>query len=207
MLEVLANIGVVLILTACFAACSADLAPVEPESHKIDIVPPEDYSAINNVLKRWREGYEIEDIETYISAYWSQGFRHVGDMGTEGDKTDDTEFDDIREERDAANKVFSQFQDISIELSSPPEISIDMDDTRVEVRNHYRIQGFVGAGELFQGEFTGWFAEGDNLFIFEKRDGEWRITEWYDEAYKAEEVLIENEQLLPIVWSTLKQAR
>ena len=48
---------------------------------------------------------------------------------------------------------------------------------------------------------------GDNLFIFEKRDGEWRIAEWYDEAYRAEEILIDNEQLMPIVWSTLKQAR
>ena len=80
-----------------------------------------------------------------------------------------------------------------------------MEITQAEVRNHYRIQGSVATGELFQGEFTGWFAEGDNLFIFEKRDGDWRITEWYDEAYEAEEILIENKQLLPIVWSTLKQ--
>ena len=204
MFNLFAKIGCVLILSILFNACNTDLSPVEPKSDKIDIVPPEDFLAINNVIKRWREGYEIEDIETYISAYWSEGFRFVGDLGTEADKTDDTEFDDIREERDAANQVFSQFQDINIELSSPPEISIDMDETKAEVRNHYRIQGSVGAGELFQGEFTGWFAEGDNLFVLEKRDGEWRIVEWYDEAYKAEAILIEDEQLLPIAWSTLK---
>ena len=203
MCNLFAKIGCLLLLSILFNACNTDLSPVEPD--KIDIVPPEDVLAINNVLNRWREGYEIEDIETYMRAYWSEGFRYVGDMGTEGDKTDDTEFDDIREERDAADKVFSEFQDINIQLSSPPEISIDMDKTRSEVRTHYRIQGSVAAGELFQGEFTGWFAEGDNLFIFEKRDGEWRIVEWYDEAYKAEEILIENEPLLPIVWSTLKQ--
>ena len=207
MSKVFANICVALVLMSFILACSTDLAPVAPEQGNSTVVPQEDFSAINNVLKRWREGYEIEDIETYMSAYWSEGFRFVGDMGTEGDKTDDTEFDDIREERDAANEVFSQFQDINIQLSSQPEISIDMDKTRAEVRNHYRIQGSVAAGELFQGEFTGWFAEGDNLFIFEKRDGEWRIAEWYDEAYKAEEILIENEQLLTIVWSTLKQGR
>ena len=205
MLKVLANIVMALVLMVFVPACSTDLAPVAPEQDKSTVVPAEDYSAINNVLKRWREGYEIEDVETYLSAYWSEGFRFVGDMGTEGDKTDDTEFDDIREERDAANEVFSQFQDINIELTSPPNISIDMEKTRAEVRNHYRIQGSVASGELFRDEFTGWFAEGDNLFIFEKRDGEWRIVEWHDEAYEAEEILIENKQLLPIVWSTLKQ--
>ena len=202
MCNLFSKIVCLLLLSILFNACNTNLSPVE--SDKIDIVPPEDVLAINNVLNRWREGYEIEDIETYMRAYWSEGFRYVGDMGTAGDKTDDTEFDDIREERDAANKVFSEFQDINIQLSSRPEISINMDKTRTEVRTHYRIQGSVAAGELFQGEFTGWFAEGDNLFIFEKRDGEWRIVEWYDEAYKAEEILIENEPLLPIVWSTLK---
>ena len=205
MSKVLANICVALVLMSFIPACSTDLAPVAPEQDKSTAVPAEDFSAINNVLKHWREGYEIEDIETYLSAFWSEGFRFVGDLGTEADKTDDTEFDDIREERDAANKVFVQFQDINIQLSSPPEISFDMDKTRAEVRNHYRIQGSVSAGELFRGEFTGWFAEGDNLFIFEKRDDEWRIIEWYDEAYKAVEILIEDDQLLPIVWSTLKR--
>lgn len=203
MLKVFAKIGVVLAVMTFIVACNTNLSPVEPD--KTDTVPPEDFLAIKNVLKQWREGYEIEDIETYMRAYWSEGFRYVGDLGTEGDKTDDIEFDDVREERDAANRVFNQFQDISVQLSSPPEVVIDMDKTRAEVRNHYRVQGSVASGELFRGEYTGWFAEGDNLFIFEKRDGEWRIVEWYDEAYKAEEILIDIEQLLPIVWSTLKQ--
>lgn len=192
-------------LIGAFSCLQYRTFPVEPEQQKIEFMSPEDYLAINSVLKRWHEGYENEDIESYMSAYWSEGFRFVGDMGTEADKTDDTEFDDIREERDAANQVFSQFQDIIIEFTSLPEISIDMEETRAEVRNHYRIQGSVAAGELFQAEFTGWFAEGDNLFIFEKRDGEWLIVEWHDEAYKAEDILIDIEQLLPIVWSTLKQ--
>ena len=30
--------------------------------------------------------------------------------------------------------------------------------------------------------------EGDNLFIFELRDGEWRITEWIDEAFSEEQI-------------------
>lgn len=205
MFNILTKIGCVLFISVFLLSCGADLATVDPEPNEISPIPPDVILEINIVLKRWQEGYENEDIETYMRAYWSEGFRFVGDMGTEGDKTDDTEFDDVREERDAANEVFSQFQDINIELTSLPEISIDMEETRAEVRNHYRIQGSVAAGELFQGEYTGWFAEGDNLFIFEKRDGEWRITEWHDEAFKAEDILIDDEQLLPIVWSTLKR--
>ena len=212
MFKKLAKISAVLALLTFFLACSADLDKINddddsnqmPES--VIIVSPEDHLAINGVLKRWREGYEIEDIETYMSAYWSQGFRYVGDFGTEGDKTDDLVFDDIRDERDAAIRVFSQFQDVKLELTVPAQITVIEENTRVEVRNHYRIQGFVPDGESFEGEFTGWYAEGDNLFIFEKRDGDWRITEWYDEAFKAEEIHIENNLLLPIVWTKLKHS-
>ena len=73
-------------------------------------LPPEDFLAINSVLKKWREGYETEDVETYMSAYWSDGFRYVSDMGTDGDKTDDLEFDDIRDERDSATRVSVVFK-------------------------------------------------------------------------------------------------
>ena len=197
----------VLVFSVLFVACRADIQPVKPVNEAQDeskILPPEVFLEINSVLKRLREGYENGDVETYMSAFWSEGFRSVGDMGTEGDKTDDLVSDDIREERDAANQVFSQFQDIKMEFTVPPEISLNMDLTHAEVRNHYRIQGSVAAGESFQGDYTGWIAEGDNLFMFEKRDGEWRIAQWYDEAYRAEEILIENEQVLPIVWATLK---
>ena len=213
MYQKLTKITGVLALLTFFISCSADLEKVNDDDDKNQMaekaiqVPPEDYLAINGVLKRWREGYENEDVDTYMSAYWSQGFRYVGDLGTEGDKTDDLQFDDIREERDAAIRVFSQFQNINIELTVPPEIAVIEENKRVEVRNHYRIQGLVPDGESFEGEFTGWYAEGDNLFIFEKRDGEWRITEWYDEAFSEEEINIENNFLLPIVWTTLKQSK
>ena len=148
--------------------------------------------AIADILERWREGYETESIEIYMSAYWPQGFRYASDMGTDGDKTDDLVFNDIREERDSAIRVFGQFQDIEIELSSPPEILMNDDGTEAEVWNHYRIQGFVADGKLLESGFTRWYAEGDNLFIFKKRDGEWRITEWHDEAFSSEEIGIAN---------------
>lgn len=183
MFKEFAKISGAFVLLVCFIGCGdVDKFPVSSE----------DYLAINAVLKRWREGYETEDIETYMSAYWSQGFRYVSDWGTEGDKTDDLIFDDIRDERDSAINVFSQYQDIEIELSIPPEIAMNKDNTRAEVRNHYRIQGFVADGESLEGGFTGWFAEGDNLFVFEKRDDEWRIAEWYDESFNDEEIRIAN---------------
>ncbi len=203
----LTKMGSVLILLAFLIACDVNLDNGEPGPDKIHQILPEDRLAIDGVLRRWREGYEIEDVETYMSAYWSEGFRYVGDLGTEGDKTDDLIFDDIRDERDSATRVFSQFQDINIALTFPPQITVIEENRRFEVRNHYQIRGFVPDGEVFEGEFTGWSAEGDNLFIFEKRDGDWRITEWYDEAFSEEEIHIENNQLLPIVWTTLKQPR
>ena len=159
---------------------------------KIQTISPEELLAISDVLDRWREGYETESIETYLSAYWPQEFRYASDMGTDGDNTDDLVFDDIRDERDSAIRVFGQFQDIEIELSSPPEISMNEDGTTAEVWNHYRIQGFVADGQLLEGGFTGWYAEGGNLFIFKKRDGEWRITEWHDEAFNLQEIRIAN---------------
>ena len=159
---------------------------------KVNQVPPEELLAINAVLKQWREGYELEDVETYIKAFWEEGFLYVSDLGTDGDKTDDLLFDDIRDERASAIRVFSQFQDIEIELSVPPEIELNQESDRAEVRNHYRIQGFVADGESLEGGYTGWFAEGDNLFIFEKRNGEWRISEWHDEAFNDEEIRIAN---------------
>ncbi len=204
MFQIFIKIFGILTLLTFFVACSVELDMVDEKPVEVQQVPPEDILGINDVLKRWREGFEIGDIDTYIDTYWSEGFRYVSDMGTEGDKTDDIEFDDIREERDSATKVFSQFQDIKIELTMPPVITINEEYTQAEVRNHYQIQGYVADGEAFEGEYTGWFAEGDNVYMFEKRDGEWRITEWHDEALHAEEIQIENNQLLPIVWSTLK---
>ena len=160
-------------------------------------VQPKERVLINQVLKNWREGYQSEDLDRYMSAFWEDGFLYVSDMGTNDDKTDDVIFDDIRDERDAAKRVFDMFQDIEIELSEPPEIQPNTDRTRAEVRNHYRIQGFVADGVSLEGGFTGWFAEGDNVFTFELRtnkDGkqEWRITEWLDEGYSKEEIQAAN---------------
>lgn len=184
MLKELVKKCAVIVLAACFIGCG--------DVEKVNQVLPEDSVAINGVLKRWREGYETEDVEMYMSAYWPEGFRYVSDMGTDGDKTDDLIFDDIRDERDAAIRVFSKFQDIEIEISKPPEIKVTEEGNEAEVRNHYRIQGFVADGESLEGGHTGWFAEGDNLFIFQKRDEEWRIAEWHDEAFSDEEIRIAN---------------
>lgn len=144
--------------------------------------------AIFNVLERWREGYETESIEAYMSVFWDQGFRYISDMGSDIDKTDDLEFDDIQEERNNAVKFFDAFKDIEIELSSPPEIQLSAFN-RAEVRNHYRITVFVESNN------HKWFGEGDNLFVLEKRNNEWRITEWHDEAFSLEEIRIANNWL------------
>ncbi|MCH8290169.1 hypothetical protein IH992_03570 [Candidatus Poribacteria bacterium] len=175
----------ILLLLGIFLSSCGDV-------EKIDQAQPEELAAINAVLKRWREGYENEDVDTYMSSFWPEGFRYESDLGTGEDTTDDVVFDTIRDERESAIRVFSRFQDIEIEISEPPEITLNQERTTAEVRNHYRIQGFVADGETLGDGYTGWFAEGDNLFIFEFRNDEWRITEWFDEAFSEEEIIAAN---------------
>ena len=74
------------------------------DAEPIDQVLPGDLLQINKVLDRWRQGYETEDVNSYIGTFWEEGFLYVSDWGTDGDKTDDLEFDDIRQERDAATQ-------------------------------------------------------------------------------------------------------
>jgi hypothetical protein len=184
MTKTLATIACLSLVTGFLISCG----DVEPPN----AVQPEELAKINEVLKKWREGYQNEDVEMYMSAFWEEGFLYVSDLGTDNDKTDDVVFDDIRDERDSAIRVFARYQDIEIEVSEPPEIQLNEDRTRATVRNHYRIQGFVASGESLEGGFTGWFAEGDNIFTFEFRNNEWRITEWLDEAFTEEEIRAAN---------------
>ena len=190
MLKVCAKITGVLLVFSFLTSCGDVSSVTKVQSKELVL--------INQVLKNWREGYQSEDLDMYMSAFWEDGFLYVSDMGTKEDKTDDVVFDDIRDERDAAKRVFDRFQDIEIELSEPPEVQLNTDRTRAEVRNHYRIQGFVADGDSLEGGYTGWFAEGNNVFIFELRKNkdsdkqEWRITEWNDEAYSEEQIRAAN---------------
>ena len=193
MLKVFAKITGGLLVFSLLTSCGAVSNDTTTE--------PTEFVLINQVLKNWREGYQNEDLDRYMSTYWEDGFLYVSDMGTKNDKTDDIVFDDIREERDAAQRVFDSYQDIEIELSEPPEIQLNTDRTRAEVRNHYQIQAFVADGGSLEGGYTGWYAEGNNVFIFVLRinkdsgEQEWRITEWHDEVYSAEEIKAANPSL------------
>lgn len=190
MLKVFAKIIGLLLVFSLLTSCGDVSSVTKVQSKELVL--------INQVLKNWREGYQSEDLDRYMSAFWEDGFLYVSDMGTMNDKTDDVIFDDIRDERDSAQRVFARFQDIEIELSEPPEIQLNADRTRAEVRNHYRIQGFVADGDSLEGGYTGWFAEGNNIFTFELRTDqdsdqqEWRITEWKDEAYSEEQIRAAN---------------
>ena len=190
MLKVFAKIIGLLLVFSLLTSCGDVSSVTKVQSKELVL--------INQVLKNWRDGYQNEDLDLYMSAFWEDGFLYVSDMGTVADKTDDVIFDDIRAERDSAKHVFDRFQDIEIELSEPPEIQLNTDRTRAEVRNHYRIQGFVADGDSLEGGYTGWFAEGNNIFTFELRKGddsdnqEWRITEWKDEAFSEEQIRAAN---------------
>ena len=76
---------------------------------------------------------------------------------------------------------------LSWKLSLPAHI-VNAAPKRIEAMSHYRIQGFVNEGHALDGGFLAWFAEGDNRFTFEFRQGEWRITKWIDEAFDVEAI-------------------
>lgn len=157
--------------------------------------PPPEVAEISNVLKnRWKQGYETEDLELYMSAFWKEGYLYWSDMATDNIIEDDVIFDSWEQERDSAIRVFKNYRNIEIEISEPPEVKIlNEERTKAEVRNHYKIQLYVPEGTSLPGGYEAYYAEGDNIFIFERRDNgsgklEWRITEWRQNEYSKEEI-------------------
>ncbi len=157
--------------------------------------PPPEVAEINAVLKdRWKKGYETEDLELYMSSFWKEGYFYWSDMATDNDVSDDVIFDSWEEERDSAIKVFKNYRNIELEISEPPEVKIvNEEKTKAEVRNHYKIQFYVPEGTSLPGGYEAYYAEGDNIFIFDYRDDgngkwEWRITEWRQNEFTEEEI-------------------
>lgn len=157
--------------------------------------PPPEVAEISAVLRdRWKKGYETEDLELYMSSFWQEGYFYWSDMATDNDVSDDVIFDRWDQERDSAIKVFKNYRNIELEISEPPEVKIlNEEDTKAEVRNHYKIQFYVPEGTSLPGGYEAYYAEGDNIFIFDYRDNgngkwEWRITEWRQNEYTEEEI-------------------
>ena len=178
-------------LALCSVVLIIGCGDVEPVEQPL---PPE-VAEINKVLKdRWKQGYETEDLELYMSSFWEEGYFYWSDYATDDNIDDDIIFDEWEEERDSAIRVFSKYRNIEIEISEPPEVKILSDDeTRAEVRNHYKIQLFVPEGTSLPGGYEALYAEGDNIFIFDFRQNssgqeEWRITEWRQNEYTEEEI-------------------
>jgi len=73
-----------------------EIGPPEPEVVEPDVEPIQD--VIDGVLERMREGYEKEDVELYLSAFWIDGFRYTSDMATPHDQFDDVIFDELKTE-------------------------------------------------------------------------------------------------------------
>ena len=170
-----------------------EMQPPEPE-----LVKPEAevgnlalQDAIDGVLEHLREGYENENLELYLSAFWTDGFQYTSDMGTPLEAFDDVMFNELKDERESAERVFAGYRDIELEFSLPVQIIDTVPKAvpkKVEAWSHYRIQGFVNEGHSLEGGFLGWFAEGHNRFTFELHQGEWRITNWKDEAFDEETI-------------------
>ena len=180
--------GFLLIITTIVFIGCGDVEPVTPP-------PPPEVAEISTVLRdRWKLGYETEDLELYMSSFWSEGYFYWSDMATDDDVGDDVIFESWEEERDSAIRVFKNYRNIEIEISEPPEVTIlDEEKTKAEVRNHYKVQFYVPEGTSLPGGYEALYAEGDNIFIFDFKDNgsgkqEWRITEWRQNEYSEEEI-------------------
>ena len=153
---------------------------VEPEVNPIQV-------AIDDVLERMRDGYAKEDIDLYLSAFWKDGFQYNSDLTTPHDIFDDVIFDILNLEAQSAARVFARFQDIGVQISRPAQITNAAPD-QIEAMTHYRIQAFANDGHALDGGFLAWYAEGDARFTFELREDEWRITQWFDDAFNAQAI-------------------
>lgn len=168
----------------------------EPEVVEPDIDPIQE--AIDDVLQRMRDGYEKEDLDLYLSAFWIDGFRYTSDMATPHDRFDDVIFDELKTEGESAGRVFARFQDIGLQIFRPARI-INAAPERIEAVTHYRVQAFANDGHALEGGFLAWYAEGDARFTFEFREAQWRITKWLDDAFDVQEILEFNEGIKPEV--------
>lgn len=176
------------LMTAVIFIGCGDVEPVTPP-------PPPEVAEISNILKnRWKLGYETEDLDLYMSSFWKEGYFYWSDMATPNNIADDVTFDNWDQEKNSAINVFKKYRNIEIEISEPPEVKIlDDSKTKAEVRDHYKIQLYVPEGTSLPGGYNAYYAEGDNIFIFEFKDNgtgkmEWRITEWRQNEYSPEQI-------------------
>ena len=180
-------ISVSMVFAAILLTGCGDVDPVAKP------LPPET-AEISAVLKeRWKQGYETEDLELYMSSFWEEGYFYWSDMATD-DVGDDLTFDEWKEERDSAIRVFQNYRNIEIEISEPPDVKIlNEEKTKAEVQNHYKIQLYVPEGSSLPGGYEALYAEGENIFTFDYKDKgngqeEWRITEWRQNEFSREEI-------------------
>lgn len=159
-------------------------------------IPEEDEKQITQVLReRWKKGYDSrhwgpskseqeERVRTYMSAFWPDDFSHEFPNSSINFK-----IDSIDDEKECVRDVFQKFDKIKLEISEPPDIE-PISEQIAEVTNEYYIQFRTSDGYAY-------YAEGKNIFTFEKKDDGWseeennlwRISKWVDEATSPKEII------------------
>ena len=141
-------------------------------------------NAIRDVVHgRWKKGLEERRIDLYSSAFWPDNFLHTSDNGTPGDTSDDLRITDIKEEEKYVKQIFDKFDDVVVEYSDfEPDFS---PDGTAQVDTQYKINLILQ--EPIEGGYYGYYAEGNNIFTFERRGNEWRIKKWEDKASSLED--------------------
>ena len=162
------------------------LVNINTEGARQAIIASDNATAIREVIKGWGDALETENITRYMRLFWADGFHYI---------SDDIEFDNIQQEREAISCFFGRFGDIMIRMSTPLPVKF-ISNTSATTGMYYEIIAFGAGGSLQQG-FTGIYIADKSEVLLELRENEWskakewRIVEWADKSRKDIRELIE----------------
>lgn len=187
MSRILLYVFISLMITFFFSCSENDISNPGNDENQAPTQNPDDNQNLDDkklkileVLgKYWETGYEEGDTTTYMKAFWEEDFQHVLD--------DDTIYDYDKEEK-AADRVFDKFKNIKIEIDPAHKLLAAIKftegsaETEAELKTTYKIQFILRDNTSEECVYEGYYAQGENIFIFKFRSNDWRIAYWKDTA-------------------------
>ena len=182
---------------------------IEGLEEREDPIGPDIPQSIREVIDKLEQGIKEKDIELYLSAFWPDDYYYQSDSTTD-DPWDDVVFEDIEQEQDSAQRLFDSFESFDTRSEAKEFTEVDAEERRL--RNHYRFLVTIPPGTSLPGGYERMYAEGDNIFTFKKRNGEWRISRWEQEEMSRDEIeeecaehnICPPERVLSDAWGPMK---
>ncbi len=139
----------------------------------------------NDAIDAIELGMEKENVGLYVDAFWEDGYLYHSDLGTD-DITDDVTFDNIKSEEESIQRLFSTYDNFSVEFS---KTEIEEEAETAKIKAHHQLLASVGQGKALPGGYQEVFAEGDNIFHFKKIGNKWRISRWEQLEMSKQEII------------------